>query len=253
MAGMHDHGDGSGVLSKVVLDVPKPCEGCWLTGFRPRLATPGGDAVEAASGLMLHHFVLADGVPSCGEVAGADPRFFAAGGELTAGSLPDGYGYRVDEGDRWGAVVELMNAGDEERLVYVDVAFEHTSTPRRDVVPVWLDAGGCDGSAYDAPAGTSTRTRSYRLGIGGAIVAAVGHVHPGGVGVTAVDETSGATICRSRATGSATRVRAMSACEGDPVAIVHRGDRVRVTSVYDAPHRTPGAMGILLAFLATRR
>jgi Stress up-regulated Nod 19 len=250
MADMHGHGDGSGVLSKVILDVPKPCEDCWLTGFRPSLATPSGEAVDMASGVMLHHFVLADAVPSCGDVAGPDPRFFAAGSELTGGSLPEGYGYRVDEGDRWGAVVELMNSGADERLVYVDVAFRHTSVPQRSVVPLWLDAGGCGGSAYTAKAGTSVRTRSYRLGVGGAVVAAVGHLHPGGVRVTVADDTTGQTVCRSVATGSALRVRAMSACEGDPVATVHRGDRLRVTSVYHAAHRIRGAMGIVLAYLA---
>jgi Stress up-regulated Nod 19 len=252
MAAMHGGAESSGILSKVVLDVAKPCEGCWLTGFRPRLASPGGEAVDPASGVMLHHFVLADAVPSCGDVAGPDPRFFAAGSELTAGSLPRGYGYRVDAGDRWGAAVELMNAGTEERLVYVDVAFQHTSEPQQSVVPVWLDAGGCGGSGYTAPAGTSVRTRSYRLGVGGAVVAAVGHVHPGGARVTMVDETTHTTVCRSRATGSAMRIRTMSACEGDPVATVHRGDRVRVTSVYDAVHRIRGAMGIVLAFIAPR-
>jgi hypothetical protein len=249
----HMHGmSASGVLSKVLLDVPKPCEQCWLTGFRPALTTPDGRPIDQSGDVMLHHIVLADGLPSCGEVAGADPRFFAAGSELSSGTLPDGYGYHVPAGDRWGALVELMNAGSKQQLVYVDVTFRHTATRKRDVVPLWLDVGSCPASAYAVPAGHSVHARTYRAGISGVVVAAVGHLHPGGVRVSAVDERTGETICNSRATASALRVRSMSPCVGSPLTTLHRGDRLRITSVYDASQAEPAAMGIMLAFVAPR-
>jgi len=156
----------------------------------------------------------------------------------------------VDGGDRWGAVVELMNTGNAARLVYVDVAFEHTTEPQRDVVPLWFDAGGCPSSGYSIPADRSVRDRTFRLGVGGQIVAAVGHLHPGGVVVSAVDETTGELICDSRPIGSPTHVRGMSVCRGDPLAVVHRGDRVRIRSVYDAARTTEGVMGIVVAYVA---
>jgi Stress up-regulated Nod 19 len=247
----HSHGHGAGGLRDVLLDVPKPCDGCWITGFRPTLATPDGTALDPSADVMLHHFVLADGFPSCGTVARPDPRFFAAGAELSAGTLPRGYGYHVDDGDRWGAVVELMNSGSAMRLVYVDVAFEHTVDPQRDVVPLWFDIGGCGSSAYSVPAHRSVRERTYRLGIGGEVVAAVGHLHVGGVVVSAVDETTDRVICASRAMGSP-RLRQMSICRGDPLTVVDRGDRVRITSVYDARHPETDVMGIMVAYVSSR-
>jgi hypothetical protein len=93
--------------------------------------------------------------------------------------------------------------------------------------------------------------RIYRLGIGGEIVAAVGHLHPGGVVVSVVDETSDQVICDSRATGSP-RLRHMSVCRGSPLAVVERGDRVRVTSTYDARQATADVMGIMVAYLASK-
>jgi hypothetical protein len=246
----HLHGRGSGVLRDVLLDVPKPCEGCWITGFRPALTTPDGTPLDPTGDVMLHHFVLADGIPSCGTVARPDPRFFAAGAELSAGTLPRGYGYHVDEDDRWGAVAELMNAGSSTQLVYVDVSFEHTPQPQRDVAPLWFDIGGCGSSTYSVPANRSVTNRTYRLGIGGEVVAAVGHLHPSGVVVSAVDETTGRVICHSRATGSPTRLRRMSACLGDPLAVVDRGDRVRLTSVYEARRPASDVMGIMVAYVA---
>lgn len=248
----HQGADGSGVLSRVLLDVPKPCDGCWITGFRPELTEPDGTRIDAFADVMLHHFVLANGVPSCGATASADPRFFAAGSELTPGSLPRGYGLRVAEGDRWGAAVELMNMGGNARLVYVDVAFDHTVVPQRRVVPLWLDVGGCRRSAYSVPRGRSVRDRTYALGVGGDVVAAAGHLHAGGVRVAAVDETTGETICTSRPTASPSRIRAMTVCRGDPIAVVHRGDLVRVSSVYDAPRPQGGVMGIQLVYVAPR-
>jgi hypothetical protein len=248
----HLHGGGSGGLRDVLLDVPKPCDGCWITGFRPALAGPDGTPLDPSGDVMLHHFVLADGLPSCGTVARPDPRFFAAGAELSAGTLPRGYGYHVDEGDRWGAVVELMNAGSATQLVYVDVAFEHTPEPQREVAPLWFDIGGCGSSTYSIPANRSVTDRTYRLGIGGEVVAAVGHLHPGGVVVSAVDETTDRVICHSRAIGSTTRLRRMSVCRGDPLAVVDRGDRVRITSVYDARRPARDVMGIMVAYVASR-
>jgi hypothetical protein len=243
---------GSGVLSKVLLDVPKPCADCWLTGFRPELTAPDGRRLGATSDVMLHHFVLADGLPSCGDEADVDPRFFAAGSELSSGRFPNGYGYRVPAGDRWGALVELMNSGSEQHLVYVDVAFRHTAVPERDVVPLWFDVGPCPGSAFAVPAGRSVRGRTYRLGISGRVVAAVGHLHPGGVRVSVVDETTGRPVCTSKASGSVRTVRSMGQCVGSDLPLLHRGDRVRITSVYDAPEPESGAMGIVLAFVAPR-
>jgi hypothetical protein len=233
--------------------VAQPCENCWLTGFRPELTTPDGRRLGAASDVMLHHFVLADGFPSCGDDAVADPRFFAAGSEMSSGRLPNGYGFRVQAGDRWGAVVDLMNSGSEQHLVYVDVTFRHTAVPQHDVVPLWLDVGPCPASAYAVPAGRSVRARTYRLAVSGRIVAAVGHLHPGGVRVTAVDETTERTVCTSRASASARTVRSMGECVGSGLPFVHRGDRLRITSVYDAPEPERGAMGIMLAFVAPRR
>jgi hypothetical protein len=249
----HMHGmGGSGVLTKVLLDVPKPCEDCWLTGFRPELTAPDGRRLGASSDVMLHHLVLADGLPSCGVTADADPRFFAAGSELSSGRLPNGYGYRVPAGDRWGAVIELMNSGSEQHLVYVDVAFRHTAAPQRDVVPLWLDVGPCPASAYAVPAGRSVRARTYTLGVSGRVIAAVGHLHPGGVRVSAVDQTTGRTVCTSRANASLRTVRSMGECVGSGLPFVHRGDRLRITSVYDSPEPERGAMGIMLAFVAPR-
>ena len=61
--------------------------------------------------------------------------------------------------------------------------------------------------------------------------------------------TTGRRICVNRATyGSgmlADSVTSMSTCSWDSLGVVHKGDRLRMTTFYDAPRPLHGVMGIV--------
>jgi len=228
--------DSDGVITRVVPSVPKPCGSCWLTGFHPVLSVDPGPV----DGVMLHHAVLSDEAPSC-RAGAPDPRFFAAGAELTAGTLPPGYGYVVHANDDWTLSLEMMSMASEPQRVWLEVTFDMTTAPQRPVVPVWFDEGGCDGSAYAVPAGRSIRTRTVRTDVSGDIVAAAGHLHLGGVEVR-LETARGRTVCDSRP--------ADAVCTGVPLVHVRPGDRLRLVTVYDVARAAPDVIGIMVVYVA---
>jgi hypothetical protein len=238
--------------------VPQPCSDCFITAIAPKLVYDDGSRADMDTGVMLHHLVIFEpGKPdvTCGRTRGIGAlgrRIFASGDERTPITLPSGFGFRVDPG-RWTGVVELMNHSSMPKTVWFEADVTHVpaSTPgMKPVTPVWLDVNDCSNSQYAVPAGHSATPWTWSSTLNGRIVAAAGHVHPGGQGVTLDNSTTGQRVCASRATYGngmfAGMVTGMSSCSWDSLGVVHRGDDLRLTSLYDAPRALSGVMGIML-------
>jgi hypothetical protein len=260
--------------NRVLPEIDKPCSDCFITSVVPHLVYADGSAADMDTGVMLHHLVIVEPGRTdvtCGRTEGigaAGRRIFASGNERTPITLPDGYGFKVDQ-ERWAGIIELMNHSDQPKTVYftADVTHVPANTPgMKPVTPVWLDVNNCSDSQYSVPAGKSATPWTWMSTITGRVVAAGGHVHAGGQGLTLDNATTKQRICSSSATyGMDTAgmdgmkgmdspamkamdgmVTKMSTCSWDSLGVLHRGDDLRLTSLYDAPHALRGVMGIML-------
>lgn len=245
-------------VNRVLPDIPKPCADCYITAIEPRLVNADGSRADMAEGVMLHHLVIAEAGRAdvtCGRTDGIGAmgrRLFASGDERTPITLPDGFGFKVTPG-QWVGIAELMNHGSVPQIVYFDAVVHHVpaSTPgMKPVTPVWLDVNNCLTSEYAVPAGKSATPWSWASTLTGRIVAAGGHVHAGGVGLTLDNATLRQPICGSAATyGSGAfegMVTSMSTCSWDSLGTLRAGDTLTMTSLYDAAQAMNDVMGIML-------
>jgi hypothetical protein len=249
------------IHNKLLFGVARPCIDCYITSFTPDLVYGDGATATMDSGPMLHHAVLTSQWRSDATCAGswlglAGERFFASGNERTPIKFPAGYGYRVRSYDSWNLLVDLMNhATASSKTVYVQVSF--TIRPSWESVarlkPVWLDIDQCGDSEYSIPAGYSDTHRDWKVNVPGKVMAMLGHVHGHGIAVEATNESrGGASICRSVATLDPMDVHSvlsMSTCVGDPLAVLHSDDIVRLHSEYQSSHAADDVMGIMLGYI----
>jgi hypothetical protein len=275
-------------LRDLVTDLPKPQVDGYLTGMEANVVDAHGAPIPV-SRVMLHHVVFANlgrrvgdrKDPMCDRITLLDSRtqypayaerFFGVGEERVAGRLPDGYGYPVKGDDRWMATWMLMNHRNRPDSVYLEYKVRYET--RRALTPVqllWFDVRNCSyDPVYDVPGGgrpgsTATESTTWTMPFSARIVAALGHVHGGGkeVNVTQPD-CGGRTLLRSRATWAFPRdpeyrvrprvhepgpidMELINSRQGFPVAA---GERLRLSSLYDAqlPHtRVMGIMGMYVA------
>ena len=250
------------IHNQLKLAVPRPCIGCYITGFAPDLVYADGTRANIDTGPMLHHFVLTSQFrrdATCGDewLGLAGERFFASGNERTAISFPAGYGYRVRWYDSWNLLADPMNHSSEPKTVFIKVAYTYRPAWEtvKPVRPVWLDIDQCGDSEYSIPAGFSDTHSDWTVNVPGKVVAMIGHVHGHGVAVEATNESQGGTsICKSEATLDPTNVHnvmEMSTCVGDPLAVLRQGDRVRLHSMYQASHAADDVMGIMLGYVSS--
>ncbi|MBA3744177.1 hypothetical protein [Sporichthya sp.] len=244
-------------VNRPLPNVPKPCEDCYITAIEPRLVTADGKRADMSTGVMMHHFVVAETAatdPTCGRngIGAMGRRLFASGDERTPIRLPDGFGFRVRPGP-WAGLIELMNHSETPQVVFFETVVHHVpaSTPgMKAVTPVWLDVNNCMTSEYAVPTGKSATAWSWRSSLTGRVVAAGGHVHAGGMGMTLDNVTTKARICSSRAGyGSGALdglVTSMSTCSWDSLGALRAGDKLTLTSMYDAPKAMGDVMGIML-------
>ena len=275
-------------LRELVADLPKPQVDGYLTGMEANIVDADGTPVPI-SRVMLHHVVFGNLGRRVGERKDAmcdritmldnrtaypayAERFFGVGEERVAGRLPDGYGYPVKGADRWMATWMLMNHRNRPDSVYLEYKVRYET--QRALTPVqllWADVRNCNyDPVYDVPGGgrpgsTHTDSRTFTMPYSGRIVTGVGHVHGGGKEVEVSQPDCGnRTLVRSRATWARAhdpeyRVRPLvhepgpidmdvvQSARGIPVAA---GERLRLSSRYDArlPHtRVMGIMGLFVA------
>jgi hypothetical protein len=252
-----------GHLTAFVPNVPKPCSNCYVTGVKMDLVYDDGKSANLDTGVMLHHVLVWQyGRPdsTCGSdtaVGMAGQRFFAAGNERTAGSLPPGYGYHLGS-NAMNAYFDLMNHGTEVKTVYMRARVSHLPDSDKSierVVPVWLDQNNCSlTSTYQVPAGPSNQVARWTSTITGTVVAAGGHVHDGGIKTILSNDTTGQHICTSRA-GYGTKpaykgsVESMSVCIGENLGSVRKGEDLAIDTYYDVPEPRDDVMGIMLAYI----
>ena len=131
-----------------------------------------------------------------------------------------------------------------------------SSAHLRAVTPMWLDENECHNSEYAIPAGHSDKVWNYTVpaSIAGDIVAISGHVHDYGRHISLTDTTSGKLICNSRArygqiAAYEKNIDYMSGCTGDPLAVIHTGDTLRLDSYYSSPVAENNVMGIMMAYV----
>jgi hypothetical protein len=238
--------------------VQKPCSSCYVVGMVPNLVYPNGKIANYNTGAMLHHFVLFNSSEHDVTCPTWPQRFFASGNERTPMVLPAGYGYPVVAGANWNMLVELMNMSMKTQHLQVQITFYTmpTSAHLHAVTPMWLDENECGNSEYSIPAGHSDKVWNYKVPatIAGDIVATSGHVHDYGTHISVTDTTSGKLICSSRAgygeiAAYDKNIDHMSGCTGDPLAVIHAGDTLRLDSYYNSPIAEKGVMGIMIAYV----
>lgn len=238
--------------------VRKPCSSCYVVGMVPSLVYPNGKVANYNTGAMLHHFVLFNSSAHDVTCPAWSQRFFASGNERTPMVLPAGYGYPVAANDNWRMLVELMNMSMKTQHLQVQITYYTmpTAAHLHAVTPLWLDEDECGNSEYSIPAGHSDKVWNYSVPatIAGDIVATSGHVHDYGTHISVTDTTSGKLICSARAgygqiAAYDKNIDHMSGCTGDPLAVIHTGDTLRLDSYYNSPVAENGVMGIMIAYV----
>jgi hypothetical protein len=252
-----------GILTAFVPGVPKPCSDCDVTGVKLDLVYNDGKSANLDTGVMLHHVLLWQynrPDSTCGPetpVGMAGQRFFAAGNERTAGTLPKGYAYHLGN-NAMNAYFELWNHGTEVKQVNFRAKVTYLTGDGKGVkrvTPVWLDQNNCSlTSTYQAPAGPSNQVARWKSTLTGTVVAAAGHVHDGGIKTVLSNETTGQHICTSWAgygknpayKGS---VESMSVCIGENLGSVREGEDLAIDTYYNLPEPKDDVMGIMLAYV----
>jgi hypothetical protein len=232
----------------------KPSVPGYITRFTPDLVYANGKR-PAVDVLHLHHGVWSmRGYPT-----------FAVGEEKTITQFPRGFGYRYDPADPWVLNHMLHNLTPATAQVFVtwDIDFVPASAPAaadiQEVEPLWLDVGEGAYPVFDAQRGWGKHGRytfpddargAERRKIGSqqrvtvpedvTLVAAGGHVHPGGLYVD-LKATRGAvtkTIFRSEAkyfepAGAVSWDAAMTFTKPGWRVAVRKGDTLSVSATYD--------------------
>jgi hypothetical protein len=232
----------------------KPKVPGYITRFQPDLKYTDGRTPRVDI-LHLHHGVwLMRNYPT-----------FAAGEEKTITQFPQGFGYRYRPKDKWVINYMLHNLVTTPARVYLtwDLDFvpdaAATASGIKEVKPLWLDTGNGNYPVWNAERGWGKNGRytfpdqargAERKKTGEAnqitvptdatLVAAGGHLHPGGLYVdlkqTRGDQTK--EIFRSEAkyfepAGAVSWDVAMTFTRPDWRVAVKQGDRLNVSATYD--------------------
>jgi plastocyanin len=232
----------------------KPSVPGYITRFKPDLIYTDGKKPSVAV-LHLHHGVWLM----------RNDITFAAGEEKTITQLPRGFGYRYAPSDPWVVNYMLHNLTPTPARVYLtwDIDFVPKTAPAaRDITevkPLWLDVGSGAYPVFDAQRGWGHNGRyefpedargAERNKIGpfqhitvphdATLIAAGGHVHPGGLWVDLRQSRGGKTkeIFRSEAryyepAGAVSWDASMTFTKPNWRVAVRKGDTLSVSATYD--------------------
>jgi hypothetical protein len=268
--------------------IPKPDVDGHVTNMETDVVDANGAQIPI-SRLMLHHIVFANVGEDLGdkrdrtcnsftswdsmtELPAVAERFYAAGEERAKLALPDGYGYPTGAREDWLMTYMFMNHRNQTDSAYI--GYKVTVETRPDVTPVepyWLDVENCKvDPVYDVPGGRREGSRDtermvWNVPKAGRLVAAGGHLHGGGQGLSLVRPDCGDTrLYDSRPVWGGPRhpfyrvrpvlhepgpihMTGFGSATGVPLAA---GERVVLESRYDAELPHTRVMGIMVAFLA---
>jgi hypothetical protein len=232
----------------------KPRVAGYITRFHPDLVYTNGRK-PAVDVLHLHHGVWQM----------RDYPTFAAGEEKTITQFPRGFGYRYAPRDRWVLNYMLHNLEPTRARVYLtwDVDFVPEAAAAaagiKEVQPLWLDVGDGNYPVFDAQRGWGSKGRytfpddargaerakigpqqHVRVPMNITLVAAGGHVHPGGLWVDLRSSrgTDTKTVFRSEAkyyepAGAVSWDASMTFTKPSWRVAVRKGDTLSVSSTYD--------------------
>jgi hypothetical protein len=267
-----DHGH-SHTGNMFTLNIQKPCTNCYITGIQADLVYADGRRAGYSTAAQLHHMVLfnrdtgrSDATCANSILGVLGQRFFASGDERTPAQLPNGFGYKISASSQWNMIWDLAGISEEDQQVFFQLTYDFApaSTPGiTDVEPVWLDINQCGTSMYSAPAGQSERTYTWTVNRPGRLIGIGGHLHDGGTHLSIVNDSTGRTICDSRATYGGDplytdhhgkqHISAMSSCVGtaaQPLDTLTNGQRITIHSFYDLPQAQDDVMGISVGYIA---
>jgi plastocyanin len=241
-------GPGQNTIAIDVND-QRPAVDGWIVGFRPNLIRANG-VVPRVDVIHLHHGVwLSNGAP-----------LFAAGEEKTALTAPPGYGWRYSTSDRWLMNHMIHNLTPTPAEVYItyDIDFIPADSPAaagiREARTLWLDTvggaypvfdatrrlGGRDGRFTYPRDDPSAHPNGWVAPRDGALVGAVGHLHPGGLWTDLRLTRDGHTtrLFRSRAkyfepAGAVSWDVAMTTTPADWRVQIREGDVLSVSGTYN--------------------
>ncbi len=248
-------------------DLPRPQVPGFITRFAPNLVYAGSGAVPRVDVLHLHHGVwVINGYPT-----------FAAGEEKTILQLPQGFGYPYQPSDSWILSYMIHDLTPQPAKVYLtyDIDFLPAPAALTPVHAAWLDVAGIRGyPVFDAPRNGSRFTfpddarGAQRALVGPAqrwtvphditLVAAGGHLHPGGLydDITARRGGRAVRVFRSQAkyfepAGAVSWDVATTVTKPDWRVALRAGDRLDVSTTYDTRRASwYEAMGIAPVFYA---
>jgi plastocyanin len=269
-------------------DIPKPDVDGSITAMDVDLVDADGTPIPIKR-LMLHHIVFTNlgatigskrdatcetftGLDSVSQIPGWAERFYAAGEERAKIAMPQGYGYKVGGTDRWGMTYMVMNHRLKTDRAFIRYRITYDTDPAlTPVKPVWMDVRDCKADpVYDVPGGGApgskdVQTTDWTAPEAGRVVAANGHVHGGGLALRLSEPDCGdRTLASSTPTwGSPSHpfynvkpvlhepgpvnMRGFLSGEGLPIGA---GQRLRLSSIYDAERPHTRVMGIMIAFVA---
>jgi hypothetical protein len=195
---MHGHGameQGSMMTTPLIPLVWPVAKG--LKGFKMRLFTREGQELPRT---LLHHLNLLDfgrrdllyPVPA---------RVFAVGADTKDVMVPDSYSVRVQQGDSlaW----YIMWSNDEPTAiegVYVELvlAYSDVDGAHAPMTTLYIDTNLNVGNptSFDVPPGRSEKSYEWEPAVGGALLAAGGHMHEYGVEVRLEDAETNKVLFR---------------------------------------------------------
>jgi plastocyanin len=258
-------------------DVRTPAMSGSIVRMSARVVDSRGQVIPQSQ-VMLHHLVFFDGGRpgatrhdnTCGTSRTAQ-RFFGTSEELRDLTMPDGYGYPIDERDAWRSSWMVMNHTHLERKAWI--RYRVTVDGSKHVEPVepyWVSVIPCGADPqYSVPGGraegsTSVRHRDWTVPHSGRIVAVGGHLHGGGRDLRLVQPRCGRTLVTSKPTygmpdDPVYQVRPLLH-EPDPLNItwwqsgtgipVVKGEKLVVKSDYDDQFPHMRVMGIDHLYIA---
>ena len=266
----------AGEMHEVITGVAAPSESGYITWGKAELVDGQGRAISHHA-VHLHHAVWLNPYErdmTCDSYDGGTfpgyERFFASGKESTKLDLPRGYGYLWDPqvsqpytgSAPWWAFTAHLDGmhGASDVYVQFDVGYvpESDAADLTNVQPVWLDVRNCSSDpVYDV----NKRGRSelhkerwtYKMTTSGRFVFLAGHLHDGGLRLSLENLSTNEHVYTSRATYALEAqpwyLTKMSSWSDGRGIDVDKGDKLRLTSVYDSTRSWNDVMAIMIGAL----
>lgn len=247
----------------------------YIVRMHARVVDAQGRAMPVQQ-VMLHHIVYKTRARR-DEVCGGRESFYGTGEENETLRFPPGYGYRIRRRDRWLTGWMLMNHQAQRKVAYVEyTAWVDTSRRIQGVRPYWVRATACKNrrdpifnvAGGRRPGARFEKSASWTVPRSGRLVAGGSHVHGGSRSLRlAQPRCGGRSLMVSRplyGLPSHPYYNVLPVLhEPGPIATswltsaagipVRKGERLRVTSVYDGERPHVRVMGIWHLYLAPDR